>query len=159
MKIEKKYLPKNHMTRSGEKIKNIKYVVIHQALNEKLDENQEYDYIKELSKQEDIYYSVHYIIGKNGKCIQIIPEFEITYSTMNIELNYYIISIECCYEKNNKKFNIETEKTLIKLLSYLKKKYNLSNNDIMLHYDIAGSRCPVYYVDNKFEFLDILENI
>lgn len=159
MKIKKKYLQKNHMTRSGEKVKKIKYIVIHQALNKNLDVNQEYNYIKNLSNQDELYYSVHYIIGKSGECIQIIPEHEIAYSTMNIELNYYIISIECCYEKSDKKFGIETENTLKKLLSYLKEKYNLSKEDIILHYDITGSRCPIYYVDHKYEYLDILENI
>ena len=147
------------MPMQEEKIKKVKYIVIHEAINEKFEINEEYNYIKNLSDQDEVYYSVHYIIGKNGECMQIIPECEIAYSTMNIDMNYYIISIECCYEKGKEKFNNETINTLIKLLSYLKKKYNLSNKDIILHYDITGTRCPIYYVDNKFEFLEILEKI
>lgn len=159
MKIIKKYLKKNHMTRSEEKIKKVKYIVIHGAINENFEINEEYNYIKNLSNQDEVYYSIHYIIGKKGECMQIIPEYEISYSTMNIDLNYYIISIECCYEKRKEKFSIETINTLIELLSYLKKKYRLSKKDIILHYDITGTRCPIYYVDNKYEFFEILENI
>lgn len=157
MKIVKKFLKKNHMTRCGEKIKKVKYIVVHEAINESFEIEEEYKYIKKLSNQDEIYYSMHYIIGKNGECMQIIPEYEIAYSTMNIDLNYCIISIECCYEKRKEKFSSKTINTLIKLLSYLKKKYNLSNKDIILHYDLTGTRCPIYYVDNRYEFLEILE--
>ena len=158
MKIYNKYLKKSYMTRSGEKLKEVKYVVIHSAL-EKNDVKEEIEKINSLRLQDEIYYSVHYIIGKDGKCINIIPEDEVTYSTNNIELNYSIISIACCYEKESGEFNDKTIETLIKLLSNLKEKYNLLNFDILLHYDLTGTRCPKFYVDNKFKFYDILDKV
>ena len=163
MYIDRKYLPKNHMTRCGEKIKKVKYIIVHSGLNKNLnvdfDVEKEYEYIINLSKQDEIYYSAHYIIGKDGKCVQIIPEDEIAYSTMNIDLNYYAISIECCAKRKDGQFSDKTIDKLVKILSYLKEKYNIPKNNILLHYDLTGTRCPKYYVDNKFKFLDILENI
>lgn len=159
MEIDKKYLEKSEMIRSGENFKRVKYIVIHEALEKNADIEKEFDNINKLKFQDEKYYSIHYIIGKDGKCVNIIPENEVTYSTNNIELNYNIISIECCYEKENGEFNLKTIENLILLLSYLKKKYNLSNSDILLHYDLTGTRCPKYYIDNRFKFYDILNKL
>ena len=159
MEIIEKYLKKSYMTRSLEKLKKVKYIVIHEALEKNNDADEEYEKINNLSYQDELYYSVHYIIGKDGKCLKIIPEDEVSYSTNDVNLNYYIISIECCYEKENCEFNTKTIKKLIQLLSILKKKYNLKNSNILLHYDLTGSRCPKFYIDNRFKFYDILENV
>ena len=54
---------------------------------------------------------------------------------------------------------METIEMLVKLLSYLKKKYKLSNSDIVLHYDLTGTRRPKFYIDNKFKFYNILNEV
>lgn len=159
MEIIEKYLKKSYMTRSTEKLKKVNYVVIHSAYEKNSDIDEEISRINSLAYQDEVYYSVHYIIGKDGECVKVVPEDEVTYSTNNIELNYYIISIECCFEKITGEFSEKTVEKLTQLLSYLKKKYNLSNSDILLHYDVTGTRCPKYYVDNKFKFYDILDKV
>lgn len=158
MKIEKKYLEKNHMTRSTEKLKSVKYILIKESFNKKKDLYDEFNYINNLHAQDEIYYSVHYIIGKDGKCLNIIPDYEVSYSTKSIDLNYYIISIEC-FTKNNGAFTTETIKSLIELINHLRKKYKISKKYILLHNDLTGSREPSYYVDNRYKFLEILDKI
>lgn len=159
IEIVENYLKKSYMTRSTEKLKKVNYVVIHSAYEKNSNIEKEIARINSLSYQDEKYYSVHYIIGIDGECVNIVPEGEVTYSTNNIELNYYIISIECCIEKETGEFSKKTIKKLVQLLYYLKHKYNLSNSDILLHYDITGTRCPKFYVDNKFKFYDILDKV
>lgn len=158
MKIEKKFLKKNHMTRCLCKLKEVRYILIKDFFSKKVSLDEEYSYIINLESQDEIYYSVHFLIGVDGKCVNIIPEDEVTYSTRNIELNYYVISIECCINENGE-FSLQTIDTLIKLINFLKKKYNISKDNILLDNDLTGSRNPIFYVDNRYKFLEILEKI
>ena len=159
MKIIKKYLPKHYMIRSAEKIKKIQYIVIHSTNQIYHHWYEAYIDICRLMKQDEKYESMHYLIDTEGNCISLIPEQEVSYSTTNIEENYHIISIACCLGNKEGKFNQITIDSLIQLLIYLKKKYRLQNENIVLHYHLTGTRCPKYYVDNLFAYYDILEKI
>lgn len=46
--------------------------------------------------------------------------------------------IECCYKSADGSFTKETYDSLIHLLAYLVKKYGLSTDDILRHYDCGG---------------------
>lgn len=153
------YININEMNRTGESLKEVKGIILHSIgnLNSTLSicKNE----IDNLSKQDNIYYSLHYIIDKNGDILNCIPETEISLSCRNIDENYYNISIGCIPCDNKGKFSDDTINSLVSLLSSLINKYNLSKDCIFRHYDITGKRCPSYYVDNCIKFEEIKEKI
>lgn len=157
MEIIEKYLKQSYMTRPKEKLKTVKYIIIHETKYDNA--KKEIEYINNLSYQDEVYYSVHYIIDEYGKCVKLVPENEVTYSTNDIELNYNVISVACCINEDGKIHNEKAEDSLVKLLSYLKEKYDLKKSDIVLHYDLTGTRCPKHYVDNRFKFYNILDKV
>lgn len=157
MKKEIMLISKSPMTRSMENLKDVKYIILHQAKNIKYNAYKERKYIDGLKNQDEIYYSVHYIIDLNGDILNIVPENEVTWSTFKFDVDYNAISIECCFENEDGSFNKETTKSLKKLIILLCKKYNLKmKENIFLHYDITGTRCPIFYVDNPFYFKEII---
>ena len=63
--------------------------------------------------------------------------------------NYDSISIECCYQSEDGRFTEETYDSLIRLTGWLLKKYGLSSEDVLRHYDEGGKKCPLYFVENE----------
>ena len=70
MKKEIMLISKSPMTRSMENLKDVKYIILHQAKNIKYNAYKEREYIKGLKNQDEIYYSVHYIIDLNGDILK-----------------------------------------------------------------------------------------
>ena len=73
--------------------------------------------------------------------------------------NYDSISIECCYKSADGSFTKETYDSLIHLLSYLVKKYGLSTDDILRHYDCGGKKCPLYYVEHEDDWEQLKRDV
>ena len=48
-----------------------------------------------------------------------------------------------------RKFNQETEDTLVHLTAWLIGRYGLTTDDVIRHYDVTGKKCPLYYVENE----------
>lgn len=128
MKILRYYLSESETTRRNEKIDKVEKIAIYKiksqntALEYRL-------YIENLKKQEDIYFSVHYIIDSYGNVLNIIPEKEISvHDENNIQINYTAISILVLEGKDDKvSYNNTAE-----LISKITKKYNLNiAKDIM----------------------------
>ena len=59
------------------------------------------------------------------------------------------LSIECCYLKESGKFEDATYRSLIRLLGWLMREYDLNISDIRRHYDAGGKKCPLYYVEHE----------
>ncbi len=149
----------SEMTRSGEKLKCVKRIIIHEAINPYFDEIEERNYINNLKYQDEKYYSTHYIIGKNNKCIRCIPDDEVSYSTNNLIIDYTSISVSCCFFDKNGKIDEEVINSLKKLIIYLSNKYGIKSYNINLHSDITGTRCPRYLCDNRYILNEITKNI
>ena len=153
-------LDKSCMTRCKDYLKCIKRIIIHENINEGFDQVSERNYINNLKYQDEIYYSVHYIIGKGGKCIRCVPEDEVTYSTNNLVFDYTSISISYCFFNNYGIIDEDIIDSLRKLILYLCQKYDIKyKKDICLHSDITGRRCPRYLCDNRYILNDILSNL
>lgn len=88
--------------------------------------------------------SSNYIIGLNGEIICCIPDEEVAWCTC--QANSYSISIENCHPDSTGKFNDKTYKSLVELCAYLCKKYRLTENDLIRHYDVTGKVCPKSFV-------------
>lgn len=88
--------------------------------------------------------SSNYIIGLNGEIICCIPDEEVAWCTC--QANSYSVSIENCHPDSSGKLNSKTYKSLVELCAYLCRKYRLSSNDLIRHYDVTGKVCPKGFV-------------
>lgn len=156
-KIEK-FLTINPYSRPGKKLTSIKNIVIHWVGNAGSSAIANRNYFESL-KNKHIYASSQYIIGLNGEVIQCMPENEVAYHAGNLTMNYNSIGIESCHPDWTGKFNDATYNALIELLTDLCRRYNLTADKIIRHYDVTGKICPKYYVEHNDEFLEIRNKV
>lgn len=144
---EEAFLTPNDYSRPGERLPEVNSIFVHYTANRNTSAAQNRSYFESLKDTHERSASAHFIIGYDGEIIQCIPFEEIAYAVKT--RNYDSISIECCYESADGSFTKETYDSLIHLLAYLVKKYGLSTDDILRHYDCGGKKCPLYYVEHE----------
>lgn len=153
------YLNINEMTRTGEKIKKVENIILHSIGNMYSTLEICKKEMDNLMNQSNVYFSLHYVIDKEGDILNCIPEEEISLSCRKIDTNYYAVSIGCIPCDESGKFSKKTIDSLVMLASNLCIKYNLESKNILRHYDITTKRCPLYYVDNSVMFEEIRKRI
>ena len=79
--------------------------------------------------------------------MQCIPTWEVAYASN--DRNYDTVSIECCHPDATGKFNDETYRSMVQLTAWLCLKFNLTEEDVIRHYDVTGKICPKYFVENE----------
>ena len=93
--------------------------------------------------------SSHYLIKSNGAILSLVPDLYIAWhagvsSWKNYKsINKYSIGIEISnpgHEYSYKKFSKKQIKSILKLSTYLRKKYKIKSNFILGHSDIAPDR-------------------
>ena len=93
--------------------------------------------------------SCHYFIKKNGKVLNLVPDLYEAWHAGKSKwgkfksLNRYSIGIEIHnpgHQHGYKKFTSKQIFSLMKLLNYLKKKYNIRKENILGHSDISPNR-------------------
>ena len=89
--------------------------------------------------------------------IQCIPLDEISSATN--DRNVDTVSIEVCHPDESGKFADATYESVVKLTAWLCKKYNLTQNDVIRHYDVTGKDCPKYYVEHPAAWKQLREDI
>ncbi len=142
MNITNDYLPFSNYHRPGTKIKPRK-IAVHYVGNAGSSAKGNRNYFANCSN----YVSSHYIIGLNGEILRLIPENEISYCTN--QANSYTISIECCHQDNNGKFNSKTYNALVELCADICKRYGFNPlTDIIRHYDVTKKACPLWWSPN-----------
>lgn len=156
-KIEK-FLTINKYSRPAKKLNGVKNIVIHWVGNSGSSAIGNRNYFESL-KNRHIYASSQYIVGLNGEIIQCMPENEVAYHAGNLSMNYNSIGIEICHPDWSGKFNSVTYNALIELLVDLCRRYNLTADKIIRHYDVTGKLCPKYYVEHNNEFLEIRNKV
>ena len=142
---EEVFLTPNEYSRPGERLPEVNSIFVHYTANRNTSAAQNRSYFESLKDTHERSASAHFIIGYDGEIIQCIPFEEIAYALKT--RNYDSISIECCYNSADGSCTQETYDSLIHLLAYLVKKYGLSTDDILRHYDCGGKKCPLYYVE------------
>ena len=139
MKLINKFKSPNYNKRESKKIK---YLIIHYTALKNCSESLKY--LCNKSKK----VSSHYLISQQGDIYNLVSEkmrawhAGISYWKNETDINSTSIGIELDYSPNHKN-NIFTKKmikSLINLLKILKKKYNINNNNILGHSDIAPYR-------------------
>ena len=110
-------------------------------------------------KDRHVYASSHYVIGLDGEIIRCIPENEVAYHAGNLRVNKNSIGIENCHSDWDGKFNDCTYNSLVELCANICKRYGLTVNDIIRHYDVTGKVCPKYYVENEQEWINFKNDV
>lgn len=148
MKINEKLIKKNFSKR----VNNfIKYIVIHDTANTNRGANADAHFT--LFNREDRGASAHYFVDDN-QILRIIEDKNRSWAVGDGGGKYGItndnsISIEMCINSDGD-FN-KTYKNTIKLTKYLMKKYNISIEQVVRHYDASRKICPNIWHKNNWE--------
>lgn len=148
MKITDALLTPNKYSRPQMPLKSVKKVVLHYVGNPKSSAMANRNYF-ENQKSGGRYVSSHYIVGLEGEILRCVPENEVAYCSN--QANTYSISIECCHPDATGKFTDATTDSAAELCAYLLKKYGLSVDDLIRHYDVTGKQCPLWFVPTKYQ--------
>ena len=149
MEITKMWLTVNPYSRPGTIRKRTEKVAVHYVGNPGTTALNNRNYFNNLAKNHSRYVSSNYIVGLDGEVLECVPPEEIAYCTN--QANEYSISIECCHPDSTGKFTDATETALAELCVYLLKRYGLTADDIIRHYDVTGKQCPLYWAPTKYQ--------
>ncbi len=145
--IDLQLLTVNEYSRPGLSTGTINGVVVHYTANPGSTAQQNRDYFENLKDIHTTKVSSNFVIGLEGEIIQCIPTSEIAYASNS--RNTDTVSIECCHPDEIGKFTDATYDSLVQLTAFLCSKFNLTENDVIRHYDITGKDCPKYFVENE----------
>ena len=149
MEITKMWLTLNPYSRPGTIRKRTEKIAVHYVGNPGTSALNNRNYFNNLAKTHVRYVSSNYIVGLDGEVLECVPPEEIAYCTN--QANEYSISIECCHPDSTGKFTDATETALAELCVYLLKRYGLTADDIIRHYDVTGKQCPLYWAPTKYQ--------
>lgn len=158
MNILERLLTINPYSRPGTKLQSVKNILVHWVGNANSSAIANRNYFESL-KDKLIYASSQYIIGLQGEKIRCIPEDEVAHHAGNLTVNRNSIGIEVCHPDWNGKFSEVTYNSLVELCADLCRRYNLSVNAIIRHYDVTGKECPKYYVKNESEWIKFKNDV
>ena len=148
MTIQEMFLTPNKYSRPQIPLKEVKKIAVHYVGNPNTSALSNRNYF-ENCKEGGRYVSSHYIVGLIGEVIQCIPLNEWSYCTN--QANGYTISIETCHPRSDGVFNDSTYVSLCELCAMLLKKYNLTVNDLIRHYDVTRKTCPLHWTPTKYQ--------
>ena len=146
-----RFLDPNPFSRPQLALKKVHAIVVHYTANPGVDAVANRNYFNNLPKanerkQKKTYASSHFVIGMDGTIVQCIPLEEMAYASN--DRNSDTVSIECCHKKENGKFTAQTQAALIQLCTYLCIKFDLTEENLIRHYDVTGKICPKYFVEH-----------
>lgn len=145
--IQENFLTPNEYSRPGEPLPEVTEIFVHYTANAGTSAAQNRSYFENLGITGETSASAHFVIGSEGEIVQCLPLDEIGYAVK--EHNYNSVSIECCYLQEDGKFEDATYQSLIELLGWLMKEYDLGPSALKRHYDASGKLCPLYYVEHE----------
>ena len=148
MTIQEMFLTPNKYSRPQTPLKKVEKIAVHYVGNPNTSALANRNYF-ENCKNGGRYVSSHYIIGLKGEIIQCIPTNEWSYCTN--QANGYSISIETCHPKSDGVFNDSTYVSLCELCAMLLKKFGLTTDDLIRHYDITQKQCPLHWSPTKYQ--------
>lgn len=159
MNIEERLLTISPYCRSGERQNSIQNIVVHWVGNAGSSALGNRNYFNSLATSHKTSASSHYIIGLNGEIIRCIPENEVAFHSGSYSMNRKSIGIETCHPDWNGKFADSTYNSLVELCADICRRYNLTVNHMIRHYDVTGKDCPRYYVQNPNEWVRLKNDV
>ena len=145
--IDVELLTINEYSRPGTQTGKIKGIVIHYTANPGSTAMQNRNYFEGLKDSRETKASSHFVVGLEGEIVQCIPTWEVAYASN--ERNADTVSIETCHYKEDGKYTDETYASLVQLTAWLCEKFELTEEDVIRHYDVTGKICPKYFVEDE----------
>lgn len=145
--IDVQLLTNNEYSRPGIAIDQVAGIVVHYTANPGSSAQANRNYFEGLKDSGERKASSHFVIGLDGEIIQCIPSSEISYASN--DRNKDTLSIECCHPDESGAFNSATYTSLVQLVAWLCKRFDLEAADVIRHYDVTGKICPKYFVDHE----------
>lgn len=136
------FLTMDGESRTGEKLEAVRDLAVHYVANPGTSAMANRNYFE----GPDSGTSSHFIVGLEGEVLALIPTDEKSCATN--ERNVDTISIEVCHPDETGEFSEATYESLIRLLAYLCNEFDLTEENLIRHYDVTGKLCPRYYVEN-----------
>ncbi len=100
--------------------------------------------------------SAHYIVARDGSCIQMVLENHIAWHAGNTDMNHRSIGIEHVADKNNLGMTPEQKKCSLNLIGYLVDKYKIQFSHIYTHRAVdqieGGTDCPKWIWPDEASF-------
>ena len=155
--IDVQLLDVNAYSRPGIETEGINGIVIHYTANPGSTAQENRDYFNDLQYTHTTEASSNFIIGLEGEIIQCVPTWEVAYASN--ERNFDTVSIECCHPDESGEFTDETYRSLVQLTAWLCMKFDLTEEDVIRHYDVTGKSCPKYFVDHEDEWEEFRLNV
>lgn len=150
----------NPYSRPGRIRTEVHDIVIHYVANKGTTAKNNRDYFNGLAVPDTdppVSASSHFVIGLEGEIIQCIPLEEVAFG--NYPRNEDTVSIECCHPDESGKFSEATEESLVKLVAWLCQELELTERNVIRHYDVIGKPCPLYYVEHEDAWKQLKEEI
>lgn len=148
--IDVQLLTVNKYSRPGTETERIRGIVIHYTANPGSTAMQNRNYFEGLKDSGETMASSHFIVGLEGEIVQCIPTWEVAYASN--ERNSDTVSVETCHWSEDGSYTDETYESLVELTAWLCKKFDLTEDDVIRHYDVTGKNCPKYFVEHEEEW-------
>ena len=155
--IDVQLLDVNPYSRPGTEIEKINGIVVHYTANPGSTAQENRDYFNGLKDSHETEASSNFIVGLNGEIIQCVPTWEMAYASNSRNID--TVSIECCHPDESGKFTDETYRSLVQLTAWLCVKFDLTEEQVIRHYDVTGKSCPRYFVENEEAWEEFKTNV
>lgn len=155
--IDVQILDVNPYSRPGIESNGITGIVIHYTANPGSTAQENRDYFNGLQYSQETSASSNFIVGLAGEIIQCVPTWEVAYASN--DRNYDTVSIEVCHPDETGKFTNKTYRSLVQLTAWLCVKFDLTEDDVIRHYDVTGKNCPKYFVEHEDAWADFKANV
>lgn len=155
--IDVELLTVNPYSRPGTKTGKITGIVMHYTANPGATAMANRDYFEGLKDSHITKSSSNFIVGLDGEIVQCVPTWEMAYASN--ERNIDTVSIECCHPDESGEFFDETYQSMVKLCAWLCLKFDLSEKDIIRHYDVTEKICPKYFVEDEKAWENFREDV
>lgn len=155
--IDVQLLDINEYSRPEIESDGITGIVIHYTANPGSTAQENRDYFEGLKDTHETSASSNFVVGLEGEIIQCVPTWEVAYASN--ERNKDTISIECCHPDETGKFTEETYQSMVQLTAWLCRKYSLTADTVICHYDVTGKNCPKYFVENEEAWANFKEDV
>ena len=155
--IDVELLTPNEYSRPGIATNKIIGIVVHYTANPGATAMNNRDYFEGLKDSHITKASSNFVVGLEGEIVQCVPTWEIAYASNSRNID--TVSIECCHPDESGEFTDETYNSVVQLAGFLCKRFNLTSDDVIRHYDVTEKLCPLYYVEHEDAWIQMKADI